>query len=1314
MNKPRSLKIISALLCLFLFFQQAGLAQFAPVELNISGQLASLDGPASLEGFCRYPHLRYLSYNAFDKTFNLLLDKGDRNDLDGCDPEASTRDLLNYFFTGIALPNKSFWVNLRPDSPDEIIDPLLAQTAAGRILLESDLQLKKDVAGAISPKTPEGKRYWERIYEKAAQLYGSQKLDIPTLTRPWIVPDEIIIGESAGAAYVYKATLKVMLEQDYLKDSAVYSFEDPRARELNEYSSRIIREEIIPRLNRRINSAECYAPLRQVYYSLILAQWFKARHRGEDEPYCRIADSGEISNLRAGESYSVSDYFKAYKDNFEKGEYNIKEQVYTPYGQVVRSYFSGGIAGIAPSIPEMGFPASGPVTVIPDSSLDGREADASLIKENASVDGNLQLKISPDWDQGGAEKNVSQNVDTARSRAIERINTRIENYTLFQQSIELIAGKLGKADALSEADIVVLEDLQDRLMLMNSLVSMELKVHQGDIIIVNNQASIKFLNTLLGESEVGTFISLRQSIVTELLLRAGLIESPDVNTLSVSFKQDKFVIDYAVVEYLGQAEVLRRLKWVAENLSSELTENLHNEYKDNKAVRDYTFLFNFGVSLPVEADNDDARILADIQALQAAKMGRRFGAKYSMFDQREFDVLMLQAEQTRQKLGLSPGQLPPQEIMKGVREKTEEGLELEVKNGVKGAQEQLLIKKYLDIIDLFDYPKYWRANPVRRTEEKEGILKILKGLDRIMGKGPALTPAEAVNTLWDAAGLLWEASTVIGTNPKNHRIVSGESFLANAAKLFKEEDGRLIAVDVIGFWADIQQNLANAHQRYMQGIEMSVPEKEASVLGLCLEADDLVKRKMAAKLGALAGVMIGIIPSVNYNQNKRFLVNQEGGDEIIFYIHGQYDWDALVGRIAGKDLGVGVTAVRTGDGDFGNAYFIAQQSDSKVKALEDMGVMSAVVSLEINDLGVPEWFVYYRGKRTSYDEFYRQLQNKNSGPGEGGGETTVVFNQETKIVLSQEGITEDLPILNEAAKEALLGPEYDFKEKIFLLFGVQTGAGYRIERIIPVLKYSEQRYGYAESDQAEIARLIDEYAMGEIKLVGVLHTHPYDVTKIITKPGPSWQDGLGEDMLLPDRLDKIVNNPIGIVLEGTIPEDFSIDNYEDAHLSAGIKAYFYLTEENKAKVFKIVDFWEWVNQGMPENNDKENKGDGGLGGIDFRYMPVVASSLDNFKMSMRDLPLDNLRSINLRQERFDIEHLVRAGILPSKERLREYFAASLFKGDLEKEKEGLFSCIAAILKMEESSGTLTDPMLKDILALLGSGRSQERLKQSLF
>ncbi|MDD5771689.1 MAG: hypothetical protein PHO81_05585, partial [Candidatus Omnitrophica bacterium] len=109
-----------------------------------------------------------------------------------------------------------------------------------------------------------------------------------------------------------------------------------------------------------------------------------------------------------------------------------------------------------------------------------------------------------------------------------------------------------------------------------------------------------------------------------------------------------------------------------------------------------------------------------------------------------------------------------------------------------------------------------------------------------------------------------------------------------------------------------------------------------------------------------------------------------------------------------------------------------------------------------------------------------------------------------------------------------------------------------------------------------------------------------------------------------------------------------------------------------------------------------------------------ASSLDNFKMSMRDLPLDNLRSINLRQERFDIEHLVRAGILPSKERLREYFAASLFKGDLEKEKEGLFSCIAAILKMEESSGTLTDPMLKDILALLGSGRSQERLKQSLF
>ena len=51
---------------------------------------------------------------------------------------------MKYFFIGLALPNEKFWVNLRPDSPDNILDPDLEKTDIGRIFLEADLQLKKD------------------------------------------------------------------------------------------------------------------------------------------------------------------------------------------------------------------------------------------------------------------------------------------------------------------------------------------------------------------------------------------------------------------------------------------------------------------------------------------------------------------------------------------------------------------------------------------------------------------------------------------------------------------------------------------------------------------------------------------------------------------------------------------------------------------------------------------------------------------------------------------------------------------------------------------------------------------------------------------------------------------------------------------------------------------------------------------------------------------------------------------------------------------------------------------------------------------
>ncbi len=341
-----------------------GFAQVA-VELDLSAHFTRLHNSISVDKF-RPLHLRYLSYDAANNNFKLLLDKGDSakglspsklsDTLKGTVPEeelkSSTQELLNYFFVGISLPNDSFWVNLRPDSPDNVIDPYLAQTDVGKILLEADLQLKKDTSLATSPQTIEGKEYWNKLYKKAEELYGPESITIPTLTRPWIVPGEIIIRESTDNAYIYKATLKVMLEQDYLQapssglqamSLAQYTFKDERSKALNEYSTQLIKETIIPKLTKDVNTAKRYAPLRQVYYSLILAQWFKQKFSGKGGLYSYLIDKRELNNLTSKNPWDKQTYFKAYQTSFQKGEYNLKEPVYTPQGQVIRSYMSGGM-----------------------------------------------------------------------------------------------------------------------------------------------------------------------------------------------------------------------------------------------------------------------------------------------------------------------------------------------------------------------------------------------------------------------------------------------------------------------------------------------------------------------------------------------------------------------------------------------------------------------------------------------------------------------------------------------------------------------------------------------------------------------------------------------------------------------------------------------------------------------------------------------------------------------------------------------------------------------------------------------------------
>ncbi len=334
-------KVISLTVALTLLIQQSGFAQ----SVDLSQVVSQMMPGRFMQESYRPVHLRGLGLDESTGSFNVLIDKGSPRPVQGTGPTAvSTSKLITYFLTGLTLPNDVFWVNLRPDGEDNIIDPRLEDTDIGRIMLEADLTLKKETARYLSPQTSEGKVFWDKLYAQAARIFGSDSsaITIPTMVRPWIVPDEIILRESGTDAYIYKATLSVKLEQDHLKNGGAYSFPDPRMKELNEYAAGLAREIIIPRLIKNVNSTKPYAQLRQVYYSLILAQWFKENYRGADSSYAGLIDSEDLTGLQSGETWSKTSYFESYKRSFNEGEYTSV----APAGlnETSRTYISGGVA----------------------------------------------------------------------------------------------------------------------------------------------------------------------------------------------------------------------------------------------------------------------------------------------------------------------------------------------------------------------------------------------------------------------------------------------------------------------------------------------------------------------------------------------------------------------------------------------------------------------------------------------------------------------------------------------------------------------------------------------------------------------------------------------------------------------------------------------------------------------------------------------------------------------------------------------------------------------------------------------------------
>ena len=214
-------RFVSSLVCITFVFSTLQYVYAQPVISSVTGDFSvdQLPVPGSMVGpsvpFVPLALKGLIVDPRKPLEFQFIVDTG-KGPQDTASIKDQSTQLIKYFLAGLTIPEGDLWVNLSPYEKDRIVPTALGQTELGRDLLAQDYILKQLTASLIYPEKDLGKEFWSTVYKKALAQFGTTNVPVNTFNKVWILPDQVQIFENGNAAYVTKATLKVMLDQDYL------------------------------------------------------------------------------------------------------------------------------------------------------------------------------------------------------------------------------------------------------------------------------------------------------------------------------------------------------------------------------------------------------------------------------------------------------------------------------------------------------------------------------------------------------------------------------------------------------------------------------------------------------------------------------------------------------------------------------------------------------------------------------------------------------------------------------------------------------------------------------------------------------------------------------------------------------------------------------------------------------------------------------------------------------------------------------------------------------------------------------------------
>jgi|GEM_PF-4171099 len=361
--------------------------------------------------------------------FDFIVDTGDE-DLKGLALKAEVQRLINYFFTTLTVPEDQLWVNLSPYEKDRVIAQGLGQTEMGRDMLAQDYLLKQLTASLLYPEQQLGSAFWEKVQRRAREEFGTEAPAVDTFHKVWIVPDQASVHVNGPNVFVANTHFTVMLERDY---HALYTADGMDADALKgrdeagkndsamQLQDQVMRELVIPAIESEVNEGKNFAPLRQMFHSLILAVWYK-RNLKNSLLGRAYADQNKIKGVDLADPALKEKIYQQYVAAFEKGVFNyIKEDLDADTQEVIpRQYFSGGLA-LRPG--DLGDVSHGS---LPDKP--GRTFNFSVVADRGSRDAGASSGNPSD---GGSDHAA---ISQAGLYSEEEIRHVVEKFKLWQRA----------------------------------------------------------------------------------------------------------------------------------------------------------------------------------------------------------------------------------------------------------------------------------------------------------------------------------------------------------------------------------------------------------------------------------------------------------------------------------------------------------------------------------------------------------------------------------------------------------------------------------------------------------------------------------------------------------------------------------------------------------------------------------------------------------------------------------------------------------------------------------------------------------------